>query len=63
MSFISKILKAGVDVVMLPVAIVQDVLTLGGIANDGYFENGQHTYTGKRLHDAAESIEEAKDEL
>lgn len=63
MGFFGKLVKASIDVALLPVAIVQDVVTLGGVANDGYFENGQQTYTGKRLSQIGEDIDEAKDEL
>jgi hypothetical protein len=61
--FIGKLVKAGIDTALIPVAIVKDVLTLGGTANDGYFANGGHTYTGKQLEEIGNDIEEAKEEL
>jgi hypothetical protein len=61
--FIGKLVKAGIDTALIPVAVVKDVLTLGGATNDGYFANGGHTYTGKRLKEIENDIEEAKDEL
>ena len=51
------------DTVSLPVAIVKDVLTLGGTVNDGHCRNGNRTYTMKKLKDIGEDVEEAKDEL
>jgi hypothetical protein len=58
MGFFSKLVKAGIDTVSLPVAIIKDVATLGG----AIFGN-ERTYTGKKLEDIGEDIEEAKDEL
>lgn len=63
MSFFSKLVKAGIDTVALPIALIQDIATLGGAVNDGHFRNGNRTYTGKKLKDIADDIEEAKDEL
>ena len=63
MGFFSKLVKAGIDTVALPVAIIKDVATLGGAANDGFFRNGGHTYTMKKLRDVGEDIKEAKNEL
>jgi tryptophan synthase alpha subunit len=63
MSFLGKLVKAGIDTIELPVAIVKDILTLGGTVNDGHYRNGNRTYTIKKLKDIGEDIEEAKDEL
>jgi hypothetical protein len=63
MGFFGKLIKAGIDTVSLPVAIVKDVLTLGGTVNDGHYRNGNRTYTGRKFKDIGEDIEEAKDEL
>lgn len=63
MGFLSKMLKAGIDTVRLPVAVLKDVATLGGAVNDGHFRNGNRTYTHAVLDDIAEDIDEAKDEL
>lgn len=63
MGFISKMVKAGVDTLSLPIAIVKDIATLGGAANDGFFQDGGGTYTGKKLRQIGEDVEEAKDEL
>lgn len=58
MKMLSQLVRATVQVALTPVAIVQDMVTLGGVVNDGYFKNGQRTYTGKRLADALEAVEE-----
>jgi UDP-N-acetylglucosamine enolpyruvyl transferase len=63
MSFLSKLIKAGIDTLEIPVAVIKDVATLGGAVNDGYFRNRGYTYTGKKLKEIGEDIEEAKDEL
>ncbi len=63
MGFFGKLVKAGIDTLSLPVAIVKDVATLGGSINDGYFKNGCNTYTLKKLKDIGSDVEEAKDEL
>ena len=63
MSVIGKLVKAGLDTIALPVAVTKDILTLGGAVNDGHYRNGNRTYTGKKLRDIGEDIEEAKDEL
>lgn len=62
MSFLGKLVKAGIDTVSLPIAIIKDVATMGGVTNEAYLKNGG-TYTMKKLKDISEDIEEAKDEL
>lgn len=63
MGFLGKLIKAGIDTVSLPVEIIKDALTLGGVTNDGYYRNRNRTYTVKKLKDIGDDIEEAKDEL
>jgi hypothetical protein len=58
MSFLSKLVKAGIDTVSLPVAIVKDIATLGGAITET-----RRPYTMQKLRDIGEDIEEAKDEL
>jgi hypothetical protein len=58
MGFLGKLVKAGIDTVSLPVAIVKDVVTLGGLNTDE-----EEPYTLRKLKDIGEDIEEAKDEL
>jgi hypothetical protein len=36
----------------LPIAVLQDVATLGGTVNDGYWRNGKCSYTTKVLRDS-----------
>jgi hypothetical protein len=63
MSFLSKLVKTAIDTASIPVAVIKDVATMGGVANDGFFRDGGGTYTGKKLRQIGEDIEEAKDEL
>lgn len=36
----------------LPISLLQDIATLGGAVNDGWFKNGKCTYITKNLRDA-----------
>ena len=58
MGFLSKMLKAGIDTFELPIAMVKDVATLGGV-----IIGKNETYTMRKLKDIGEDIEDAKDEL
>ncbi len=58
MGFLGKLIKAGIDTVSLPVAIVKDVATMGGAIT-----GEREPYTIKKLKDVGKDIEEAKDEL
>ena len=58
MSVFGKLAAASLDVLVTPVEIVKDVVTLGG-AVLGHNE----TYTGKRLREAGEHFQAAIDEL
>ena len=63
MKLLGSIAKAVVGAVVLtPIALVQDVATLGGAVNEGYWRNGQRTYTSKRLSDVVRSLEEIGDD-
>lgn len=58
MGFFGKLIKAGIDTVSIPVAIVKDVATMGGVLTDQ-----RRPYTIKKLKDIGDDIQEAKDEL
>jgi len=44
MSIIGKILKTTIDIATIPVSVVADVVTLGGVLTDK-----EKTYTGKHI--------------
>lgn len=58
MGFFSKLVKAGIDTVSLPIAIIKDVATLGGA-----ILGNERTFTGKKFSEINDDIEEAKREL
>jgi len=58
MGLFGKILKTGFDVVTSPIEVVKDVATLGGLATG---EN--ETYTGKRLKQLGNDIENVGESL
>lgn len=58
MSFLGSIIKTGLGVVTVPVAIVKDVATLGGSITD----NGE-TYTGEKLRNIVKNADRAIDEI
>ena len=58
MGFFGKIIKAGIDTVSLPVAIIKDVITMGSVLTDE-----KQLYTIRKLKDIGDDIQEAKDEL
>lgn len=62
MSIFSKLIKTAIDTVQLPIAVIKDIATLGGVVNDGHYSNGNRTYTGKKLNDIGNDVEEIKDE-
>ncbi len=51
MSFLGKVLGVVVDTVKVPIAVVEDVVTLGGVAN-----GKNRTYTGKALEELEDDI-------
>lgn len=57
-SFFGKLIKATVDTVLLPVEVVKDVITLGGVVND---EPEPYTLTGVKevVKDLKEAGEDA----
>ena len=57
MSVFGKLFGAAVDVVMLPVEVVKDVATLGGVITDH-----KEPYTISRLKDTQKLIDAAIDE-
>jgi hypothetical protein len=58
MRFFGKFIKAGIDTVSLPIAIIKDIATLGGAIT-----GTKRPYTMQKLRDIGEHIQEAKDEL
>lgn len=63
MKLFGPIAKAIVGTAVLtPVALVQDIATLGGTVNEGWWSNGHRTYTHKRLADVVRSLEEIGDD-
>lgn len=52
--FISDVTKAVANVVVTPVAMIQDFVTLGGVLTDR-----EETYTMERLKDAASNLNKA----
>jgi hypothetical protein len=58
MGFFSKVVQGLLDVAVLPVDVVKDVATLGGVT-----VGESETYTGKRIRQAAQRASEAYDAL
>lgn len=49
---LGKLFKAGVGLVTLPVAVVKDVLTLGGVCT------GQGSYVAQKIEEIEEDLDE-----
>lgn len=65
MGLLGKLLKTGIDTALLPVAVVKDVATMGGVCSDQYDRKGE-TYTAtaaKRIGSDLEETRAAIDEL
>jgi len=58
MGFFSSLTKLALDVIVTPIEIVKDVVTLGGELTD---EKG--TYTGRKIYDIKNDFYELKDSL
>lgn len=58
MGFFGKMVKAAIDTASLPVAVLKDMATMGGVTTDQ-----RSPYTIKKFKDIGRDIEEAKDEL
>lgn len=58
MGFFGSLTKAVIDTVSIPVAVIKDVVTLGGT-----IEGKNTTYTGDKIRDIGADIDEAKDAL
>lgn len=58
MGFFSSLTKLALDVVVTPVSIVKDIVTLGGELTD---EKG--TYTGRKIDDIEKDFDELKNSL
>jgi hypothetical protein len=58
MGVLGSLLKAAADVVITPIDVAKDVLTLGGVST------GQdETYTEQRIRKLAKNLEQAYDDL
>lgn len=57
LGFLGKLLGATVDVVLTPVEVVKDVVTMGGVMTDQ-----DVPYTVKRLEKAIDKVSEAADD-
>jgi len=58
MGFWKKVAKTAINTTMLPVDIVRDTATLGGVLS-----NRDESYTGERLGKTKEAVEEASEKL
>ena len=58
MGFFSSLTKLALDVLVTPIAMVKDVVTLGGELTD---EKG--TYTGRKIDDIENNFDKLKDSL
>lgn len=58
MGFFGKLISATVNIAVLPIEVVKDVATLGGVLTDQ-----DDPYTYKRLEKTTEKISEAVEEL
>lgn len=54
MGFLGKLVKGVIDVALVPVAVVQDIATMGGALTDK-----SEPYTAKKLKDVVEDLEDA----
>jgi len=45
----------------IPIALIKDVVTLGGAVNDAQYSNGNRTYTGKVFHEIGQEIKLKED--
>ena len=58
MSLFGKLLKTTFDVVTLPVSIVKDVATMGGVLTDE-----DESYTSQKLDRLNDDLEDVRDEI
>ena len=58
MSILGSLLGTVVDVVTLPIEVVKDVATMGGVLTDK-----SQPYTVKKLKDLADDIEDVNDDV
>lgn len=45
------------NILKISIAVIADIITLGGAVNEGYFKNGNRTYSAKAIK---ETIDEAR---
>lgn len=58
MSIFGKLLKTTFDIATSPVAVVKDIVTLGGACTDR-----RQTYTGEKLEQLSDDVSEIREEL
>ena len=58
MGFLGKLAQITIDVILLPVDVVKDIATLGGVITDN-----DETYTGGKVRKIAKKGEEIYDAL
>ncbi len=58
MSIFGKLLKTALDVATTPVALVKDIVTMGGAVT-----GEQETYTGKKVRQLGDDVAEIREEL
>ena len=52
MSFFDGLFKVAVDIVEMPIAVVKDAITLGGVLTDDFDE----THTEKKIKDISKNL-------
>ena len=57
MGLLGKLLKTTIDVVTLPVDVVKDIATLGGVLTD------EKPYTAQKFERLGDDLEEVQDEV
>ncbi len=58
MGLFGKLLKTTLDIATSPVAVAKDIATLGGAIT-----GEQETYTGKKLRQLGDDVQEIREEL
>ena len=58
MSIFGRLLKTAMDVATTPVAVVKDIVTMGGAVT-----GERETYTGKKVRQLGDDMDEIRDEL
>lgn len=58
MGFLGKLTAAVIQTAFIPVAIIKDVATMGGVLTDK-----NSTYTGQRLKEISKTVDDVIDDL